>query len=275
MGARPFFPQGWRRFRRQIAQANKYVLLLDYDGTLTPIARDPSAALLSKGMRDVLTQLAAQKGITLGILSGRKLSEIRHLVGIPRILYGGNHGFELWIRGRKRVLAQANRFLPLVRMLGKDLSRRLDGFAGVWVEDKGITLSVHYRRCSAADTAGVLAICQRFTSPWEARRQIRVTRGKKVYEIRPAIEWNKGKAVEFFLKQLPHSTKSRLMIYIGDDTTDEDAFIVVKKKGGWAIRIGGSGQRTKAPYYLYGITQAHRLLTLLFKMETGNAFRDC
>ena len=187
MKAKPFFPVGWRRLQRQSERANDRVLLLDYDGTLTPIVRDPSAALLSKGMRDVLTRLAVQKGITLGILSGRKLDQIRRLVRIPKILYGGNHGFELWIRGRKRVLAQANRFLPLVRMLGKELSRRLDGFTGVWVEDKGITLSVHCRRCSAADTAGILAICQRLTSPWEARRQIRVTRGKKVYEIRPAI----------------------------------------------------------------------------------------
>src|SRR3989338_2375424 len=130
MKSKPFFPAGWRRLQRQIEWVNDLVLLLDYDGTLTPIVRDPSAALLSKGMRDVLTRLAAQKKVTLGILSGRKLDQIRRLVRIPRILYGGNHGFELWIRGRKRVLAQANRFLPLVRMLGKELSRRLDGFTG-------------------------------------------------------------------------------------------------------------------------------------------------
>src|SRR3990167_5446400 len=100
MMSKPFFPAGWRRLQRQIRRVNDCVLLLDYDGTLTPIVRDPSAALLSKEMRDVLTRLAARKGITLGILSGRKLSEIRRLVDIPKILYGGNHGFELWIRGR-------------------------------------------------------------------------------------------------------------------------------------------------------------------------------
>lgn len=289
MGARPFFPQGWRRFRRQIAQANEYVLLLDYDGSLTPIVRDPKKAFLSASMRKLLVDLSRQKGIYIGILSGRSLKEIQKLVGVKGIFYAGNHGLEIvnpltppsppkGERGRvrgKEVFEHARRYQPLIQRLARKLSRQVEKIPGVWVEDKGITLSVHYRCCSAADTAGVLAICQRFTSPWEARRQIWVTRGKKVYEIRPAIEWNKGEAVEFFLKQLPHSTKNRLVAYIGDDTTDEDAFIVVKRRGGLAIRVGGSGQRTKAPYYLYGITQAHRFLTLLSKMETIDGSCGC
>ncbi len=275
MKTKPFFPAGWRRLQWQITRANDCVLLLDYDGTLTPIVRNPSAARLSKGMRDVLTRLAAQKKVTLGILSGRKLDQIRRLVRIPRILYGGNHGFELWIRGRKRVLARANRFLPLMRRLGKELSRRLDGFAGVRVEDKGITLSVHYRRCSAADTTRVLAVCRQLTGPWETKRRIRVTRGKKVYEIRPAIAWDKGKAVESFLKQLPHPAGNRLVIYIGDDTTDEDAFIAVRKRGGWAIRVGGSREKTKASYRLAGVTETRRFLTLLSNRETKDASCGC
>ena len=251
------------------------VLLLDYDGTLTPIVRNPSAALISKGMRSVLTRLAAQKRITLGILSGRKLSEIRRLVGIPGILYGGNHGFELWIGGRKKVLAQAKRFLPLMRMLSKELSRQLGGFPNAWVEDKGITLSVHYRRCSAAKAERVLTICRRLTDPWETKRRIRVTRGKKVYEIRPAIKWDKGKAVEFLLKQMPHSARDRFIVYIGDDTTDEDAFSAVKRKRGWAIRVGGSREKTKASYFLDGVVQARRFLTLLSRMETNDVSRGC
>ncbi|MBI1976498.1 MAG: trehalose-phosphatase, partial [Candidatus Omnitrophica bacterium] len=76
MKSKPFFPAGWRRLQRQIARANDSVLLLDYDGTLTPIVRDPSAALLSKEMRGALTRLAAQKKETFGILSGRKLDQI-------------------------------------------------------------------------------------------------------------------------------------------------------------------------------------------------------
>ncbi|MBI1976868.1 MAG: trehalose-phosphatase, partial [Candidatus Omnitrophica bacterium] len=242
---------------------------------LTPIVRDPSAALLSKGMRDVLTRLAAQKKVTLGILSGRKLDQIRRLAGIPRILYGGNHGFELWVHGRRRVLTRAIRFLPLMRRLGKELSRRLDGFAGVRVEDKGITLSVHYRCCSAAETSRVLTICRQFTAPWEIKRRVRVTRGKKVYEIRPAIPWDKGKAVEFFLKQLPHSAGRKLVIYIGDDTTDEDAFITVKKRRGWAIRVGGSHGETEASYRLAGVIEVRRLLTLLSTMETRDEVCGC
>ncbi len=272
--ARSFFPKGWEKFRKEWDRSYHRLLLLDYDGTLTPIVRDPSVALLSRGMRDVLTRLSARKGVSLGILSGRALGQIRCLVRVPKIRYGGNHGFELWIRGRKRILAKANCFLPLMRAMGRELARRLARVPGVLVEDKEITLSVHYRRCSVADTARVLAVSRQLTHHWEAKRQIRVTRGKKVYEIRPAIEWDKGKAVEFFLKQLPHPAGSGLVAYIGDDTTDEDAFVAVRKRGGWPIRVGGSQKKTKARYYLNGITEVRRLLTLLSTMEIGDASHD-
>lgn len=263
--AQPFFPHGWRKLRRELKRYPSCVVFLDYDGTLTRVVRDPHRALLSDSMRGLLERLTRQRGVYVGILSGRKLQEIHQLVRVPGIFYAGSHGFELGSRGQKVVFERAERTRFFTRRLAKQLSNKLQGIPGVWVEDKGLTFTVHYRRCRASDIDGVLLICDDLIRRWRSRGDVRVTLGKKVYEVRPAIQWDKGRAMEWFLRNLPVTARNGFLVYLGDDTTDEDAFRIVRKKSGWTIRVGPLNEKTEAFYGVRGIGEVRRFLMLLLK----------
>lgn len=258
-----FFPEGWALFQDELRRAASCVLVLDYDGTLTPIVRHPRQARLSSSMRKLLEELSRKRGIYLGILSGRRLEEVRRLVGVSGIFYAGNHGFEFQSEKKTKVLKIAQETRPLIRRLALQLSRKLEPIPGAWVEDKGFTLSVHYRNCPSFEVPMVLAICNELTQRWRAEEKIRVTEGKKVYEIRPGIEWDKGKALEWFLRNLPSKARQGIVVYLGDDTTDEDAFRVVRERKGWGIRVGEPEGPTQASYHLRGIQEVRRFLFLL------------
>lgn len=263
--ARLFFPHGWRRLRRECKRSLYCVLILDYDGTLTRIVREPGEAFLSGSMRDLLGRLARQQRVRLGILSGRKLDQLRRLVRLKGIWYAGNHGLEMEFGKRTLILRQAVRASLHIQRLAGQLSKKLRVIAGACVENKGFTLTVHYRKCRASDTAKVRQICADAVGRQEGKRRLRVVQGKKVCEIRPAIEWDKGAAVQWFLHNLAAPGPRRLLVYLGDDTTDEDAFRVVRKLGGWAIRVGQSPKETDASYVVRGVNEVRRFLTVLLR----------
>ncbi len=263
--ARPFFPRGWTRLRRRIERYGRCAVFLDYDGTLTRIRRDPDEAALSKSMRGLLRRLAREEGIEVGILSGRALRDLRRRVGIRGVFYSGNHGLEIEWRGGRRRHGPAGRFVPLIHRLAERVARRVRGIDGARIEDKGLTCSVHYRGCLASDARRVYHICEEVTGPWRARGDIRVTRGKKVYEIRPGIGWDKGKALAWMLRALWGKGRKGPAVYLGDDATDEDAFRAVKRMSGLAIRVGTAPYATQATYTMGGIPEVRRLSVLLLK----------
>ncbi len=259
----PFLPYGWKKLRRELRQSQRCVVFLDYDGTLTSIVRDPDRAVLSKSMRSVLEKLARQKRFDLVVLSGRKLRQLRRLVRIERIIYAGSHGYE-WGSARPReVYERVRRFRPVIHRLANRLAKKLLGIPGAWIEDKGFTCSVHYRKCRPRDVLRVLRVCDEVTGSVLFKDRIRVINGKKVYELCPAIEWDKGKAVEWLLRAFPRIAGKRSVIYLGDDATDEDAFRVVKQLGGWGIRVGWPEKSTEASYVVNGIREVRSSLTHL------------
>lgn len=263
--ARPFFPQGWRRLRSEIERYGHCAVFLDYDGTLTRIRRDPDAAALSKSMRGLLKRLVGQRGIDVGILSGRSLRDLRRRVGIPGVFCSGNHGFEIERGGGRRAYGPARRFVPLIHGLAERLARNVRGIDGARVEDKGLTCSVHYRRCVPSDARRVYHLCEEVTGHWRMTGDIRVTRGKKVYEIRPGVDWDKGKALAWMLRALWGKSRKGAVVYVGDDATDEEAFEMVKRLSGLAIRVGAAPYATQAYYTMGGIPEVRRLSVLLLK----------
>jgi len=222
---------------------NKRVaLFLDYDGTLTPIVERPDLAILDDGIREIVRRLAAFCPVT--IISGRMLPDIAKRVGIDTVIYAGSHGFE--IDGpeahpiRNTVGAD---YVPAVRSAVKALHKRLNGIDGVIIEDKTFSVAVHYRlvdetRLAEVKTAidGVLA----------AEPRLSKIKGKKVYELRPNIEWDKGRALLWILRELNLDCPDVVPIFIGDDVTDEDAFELLGKRG-ISLKVGGS-QPTRARY---------------------------
>lgn len=239
----------WSSLKRQIASAERLFLFLDYDGTLAPIAEHPSKARLSARTRRLLKEFTHHPGICVALVSGRSLRDLKQMVRLPGLLYIGNHGLELQGPKLRYVHPVARESRPLLQRLARLLKRTLSSIPGAWVEDKGFTLSVHYR--SVAPDRLLLVENKFFevVGPYLEKQQVRVTEGKRVLEVHPAPRWTKGTAIRWFLTRRMASADNKriLPIYIGDDQTDEDAFEVLKPQG-ITVRVGSSSRVSQAGY---------------------------
>jgi len=234
----------------------KRLLMLDYDGTLTPIRKHPKLAVLSPKRRYFLRQLAGRPGNKLAIISGRKLSDIKRLVGIKNIIYVGNHGFEIEAGGKYWIHPAAKRFSLLLKKIKRALKNGLS-YRQIFIEDKGLTLSVHYRCLAGKRLPAFKKAFFRAVKPWQDR--LMLTHGKKVFELRPPVDWDKGKAVNWLIGR--PGQKDYFPVYIGDDRTDEDAFRALKGKG-LALKVGPGG-KTLAAKRLRDVAAVYRFLLYL------------
>jgi trehalose 6-phosphate phosphatase len=261
--------QLWESFSADIGAAPHVLILSDYDGTLTPIVSRPDEAILSAGVRDKLHALAEKPAFSVGIISGRRLSELKSMVGIEGIYYAGNHGLEIEGPGLKFTNPAAELAQARIKDLIEQFSTKLAGIDGVIVEDKGLTLSIHYRMVGESEMNTVTEIFQQITSPWLGEGKIKVTSGKKVWEVRPPIDWHKGKAVETISRELKKVIKYEqcLTIYLGDDTTDEDAFRVIHRPQGWSIFVGQDNPSSNASYFLNSPSEVMTFLSRLFELK--------
>jgi trehalose-phosphatase len=249
---------------QDIAGGNRQLaIFLDYDGTLTPIVSHPEKALLSDSMRQALQSLVMQAPVA--ILSGRDLDDVRQRVNIGAIVYAGSHGFD--IAGPRGLRQQvATQFLPELDMVEEELGKQLAEIAGVRVERKRFSIAAHYRNVNESDVPNV----ERAVSEVAARhRELRKMDGKKVYELLPDIDWDKGKAVLWLLETLGLERAKVRPIYIGDDRTDEDAFRALGRRG-IGILVSEQPRSTAARYALKNPAEVERFLrklTLMTKHE--------
>jgi trehalose-phosphatase len=249
---------------QDIAGGNRQLaVFLDYDGTLTPIVSHPEKALLSDSMRQALQSLVMQAPVA--ILSGRDLDDVRQRVNIGAIVYAGSHGFD--IAGPRGLRQQvATQFLPELDMVEEELGKQLAEIAGVRVERKRFSIAAHYRNVNESDVPNV----ERAVSEVAARhRELRKMDGKKVYELLPDIDWDKGKAVLWLLETLGLERAKVRPIYIGDDRTDEDAFRALGRRG-IGILVSEQPRSTAARYALKNPAEVERFLrklTLMTKHE--------
>jgi trehalose 6-phosphate phosphatase len=218
-------------WRRAWQQTGHIVVLLDFDGTLAPIVERPELAAMPETTRAAVERLRTANGVTIAVVSGRGLADARDRAAIPGVAYAGNHGMEIEGPGIRRVHEEAARTRPLLEAVAARLRGELEAVPDAIVEDKGLTLSIHYRLVSASDVGRVE---QAVDAAVAGHDGLRVTRGKKVLEIRPRVDWHKGRAVEFLLDHIAPPADAPIL-YFGDDTTDEDAFRALR---GWP---GGEG----------------------------------
>ena len=210
----------------EIAGSNdRLAVFLDYDGTLTAIVSDPKKALLSDSMRQTLQALVMR--VSLAVLSGRDLDDIRKRVAIDAIVYGGNHGFD--IAGPRGIAkARGDEFVANAGCSGKRASGKTHRHCGAFIERKRFSIAAHYRNVKENDAFSVAPAVDAVAA---RHRELRRMDGKKVYELLPDIDWDKGKAVLWLLEALELERGKVLPIYIGDDRTDEDAFSALEKRG--------------------------------------------
>ncbi|UCC95747.1 MAG: trehalose-phosphatase [Candidatus Omnitrophota bacterium] len=202
------------------------VFFLDYDGTLTPIVERPELAVISSDMKKTLERMC--KHFTVAIVSGRLREDVQNLVGIEGIFYAGSHGFDISGPDFSFVLPEAQEAIPLIAQAIKTLKRNLESIKGVLIEEKKFSVAVHYR---LADQSKVPQVRDFVESVVKDNPRLRIMQGKKVFEILPALDWNKGKATRGIMRALRMKWANSSVIYIGDDTTDEDVFRVIRTRG--------------------------------------------
>ena len=227
----------WDKISSKIKKSPRIFLFFDYDGTLTPIVSTPEKATFHKKSKELIRRLIKNQKFKVAIISGRSLKDVKSMVGLKGIIYAGNHGLEI-TKPRKGLKNSPLKTICIA------LKKGLGHIKGIRVEDKGCTLSVHFRLVRPEHRILVKKIFYRTLRPYICSKSAKVSSGKMVLEVRPAIDWHKGKAVLHIIKK-----KKTLPIYLGDDVTDIDAFRAIKGKG-ISIFVGGPKKNIKADYYL-------------------------
>jgi trehalose-phosphatase len=241
-------------------------LFLDYDGTLTPIVERPQDARLSDSMRRALREAA--QVISTAIVSGRDLEDVRDLVGLSQMIYAGSHGFDIRGPNLRFELPEGVDALDDLQQAAEALNDLLGPVAGARVERKRFAVAVHFRQVADADLDKVDEAMQ------QVQHQVpdlRRTGGKKIYELRPDIDWDKGRAVRWLLDKLDLASPDVLPIYIGDDETDEDAFRALADRDGVGILVAEESQPSAATYRLRTSEDVETFLRHLTEAErTGD-----
>ena len=239
---------------QEIAESgDRLAVFLDYDGTLTPIVRHPEDAWLSDSMRQTLRSLAAR--LPVAILSGRDLDDVRGRVLVDGIVYAGSHGFDIaGAGGLRRELGAA--YLAVLDAAESELREELDEIPGAQLERKHFSVAAHYRNVNENDAFRVALAVDTVAT---RHRELRRMDGKKVYELLPDIDWDKGKAVLWLLKTLELERGNAAPIFIGDDRSDEDAFRSLEKRG-VGILVSEQPQITAANYWLKNPEEVERFL---------------
>jgi trehalose-phosphatase len=246
------------------AEGRRLAVFLDYDGTLTPIVQRPELAVLSGAMRRTVRELAAQ--CTVAVISGRDLADVRKLVGIDSIYYAGSHGFDIaGPKGRHLEYEQGTDFLPALERAEEMLRTHLEKIPGALVERKKFSVAAHYREVPEEKAAAVEEAVERVVA---AERELRKSAGKKVFEVQPHMNWNKGKALLWLLGALDLDSPGVLPFYIGDDITDEDAFRAIGRRG-IAVVVTDLPRPSAAHYSLRDPGEVREFLQTLTSLAAG------
>ena len=221
-----------------VVGARRPAIFFDFDGTLSNIVDEPGAATLVPGADKALKSLAALYPVA--VLSGRGLEDIRDRVGIPGLWYAGSHGFEIvGPDGSYHHNETAAQAVPILAESAAELRDRLGTIPGVVVEHKRYAVAVHYRNAAPGTAAAVTAAVHDIGN----RNGLKVTAGRKVVELRPNLDWDKGKTLGWIVDQVT-GEEPLLPIFIGDDLTDEDGFDAVLHDGiGIVVRHTEDGDR--------------------------------
>lgn len=240
------------RILRRVGE-NEFLLMLDFDGVLAPIVARPNMARIGKRTRSLLAACARRGRVA--VISGRALADVRTRVGLSDIWYAGNHGAEWQMGkacGREKLSRALGARLREACVAFAELSRR---YRGAVVEDKGLTFSVHFRALKRGSAAWFRKDAERVAKKFARFLDIREG-GEYIFNVRPRAGRTKGDAVR--LARICAPAKA-VPIYIGDDTTDEDAFRALKD--GITIRVGKSAS-SAAEYFFKSRASVDKFLRI-------------
>ncbi|NEM97907.1 trehalose-phosphatase [Pontibacter burrus] len=246
-----------------ILQNRKPAVFLDYDGCLTPIVQRPEQAVLAEEMRDTLQKLA--KVCFVAIVSGRDRANVQQLVKLDELYFAGSHGFDISGPGNLHTEpGGATEVLSALDAAEQELKSESQTIAGVLVERKRYAIAVHYRNVPDGQVEQVKEITRTILA---RHPQLKKGLGKMVLELKPNLDWHKGKAVLWLLQHFNLDSAEVLPIYIGDDITDEDAFASLQGRG-IGILVGRHDENTAANCRLNDVAEVQQLLEKLSKFRS-------
>jgi len=260
---RPSALDRWEEIAERL-RGRRPALFLDYDGTLSPIAPRPDMATLSEETRESLRRLADRMPVV--IVSGRGREDVAALVGLPDLAYAGSHGYDIAGPGALRL--EVGEGIPeRIERAAAQLRRDLGGIEGVLIEPKRFAISIHFR---LADEGRLSEIERAVDAAATAEPGLRKGHGKKLFELRPDLDWDKGKALLWLLDALGLDHPGGLPLYIGDDLTDEDAFRAVQGRG-IGILVAAEPRETAAEYQVREPGEVVEILARLHALLTAGS----
>jgi trehalose 6-phosphate phosphatase len=249
---------------RQIA-GKTVAVFCDYDGALTPIVDRPEDATIPPATLAALEALAELT--VVGIVSGRDLDDVMAMVPTERPWFAGSHGFDVRRPdGTREEFPEGADALPALAEAERELDERLGAVEGAWAERKRFAIAVHYRATPDDRIADLEAIVAEVAA---AHDELRMTGGKKIFELRPDIEWHKGRAVRWLIDAAGLDPVTTLPMFIGDDVTDEDGFAEVRRSG-VGIVVGSEERYTAAHLRVDDPDATRRLLEALTRRLTAS-----
>jgi trehalose 6-phosphate phosphatase len=219
-------------------------VVTDIDGTVSAIAPTPAEAMVDPGAKAALA-LLAERLTAVAVVSGRAPQDGVAMVGLPELIYVGNHGLERIARGIPWTHPVAAAAQPAIAAALAEIESAARAAADVpWllIENKGVTGTVHYRL--APDQIAAAALLEPLARAAADRHGLRLTSGRMIFEVRPALAVNKGTAI----RELAQDLDLRGIVFFGDDVTDVDAFRALRelREAGEAatLRVGVLGPDT-------------------------------
>lgn len=238
----------------------KPLLVLDYDGTLSPIVSDPNKAYLAHDMKNILNKLSEE--IPVAVISGRDRADVEEKVGLGHLIYAGSHGLDMAGPGGLDIPEKVNsQILDSLGQAADNLKVKLKDVKGCLVESKKFAIAVHFRNVSDDE---VSIVTDAVEEELKNHEHLKKGTGKKILELKPAIEWHKGWAVNWLFDALDLRSESGISIFIGDDITDEDAFASIHGSG-IGILVGTHGEQTAASYSLNDTDDVRKFLELFYQ----------
>ena len=237
-----------REILKRTANSKLAALFLDFDGTLVRIRRKPELARLSPARRKILENLSHR--LFIAVISGRSLADIRAQVGIPELTYAGSH-----FRGIEWRHPGCAEVIDILPSLVTEIESRLHSLPGLFVENKRCSAAIHFRLTPLGFHEKIERAIEEVVFPFQ--NKLLVIRGKMVLEIRPAFTWNKGSAVHK-IREMAGVWEQHPLIYIGDDSTDEDAFATLSEED-ISVHVGKEPD-SRAQFHLDSVAEVWKLI---------------
>lgn len=237
------------------------IIMLDFDGTLAPIVKYPQDAKLPQETKSILRNLSKRKRVYTAVISGRRLDDLKEKVGITNLIYAGVHGLNGEVFGKKYSFSLTKKQTIILDQVRTKLLEAQLRFTGTFIEDKELILSFHYRAASTRLNPVIKIFINQALNPLLKQHLIYIIPGKKVFDVVPNIKWNKEDFARQVVSTVNKKTKQKpLIIFIGDDQTDEAVF--QKFKDIISVKVG-KYEKTYANYYLKDTEDVRKFLLWL------------